>query len=84
MRSDGTVWCWGYNYEGELGDGTFAVRSTPAPVHGLAGVTSIAAGNQHYCAAKSDGSAWCWGYNYYGQLGDGTTTSNAYPVKVAF
>jgi alpha-tubulin suppressor-like RCC1 family protein len=59
-------------------------RSTPVPVHELAGAVSIAASETHACVAKSDGSAWCWGPNGAGQLGDGTTTSRAYPVKVVF
>jgi len=55
-----------------------------AAVHGLTGVVSIAAGNNHVCAAKSDGTAWCWGLNSLNQLGDGTTAIRALPVKVVF
>jgi alpha-tubulin suppressor-like RCC1 family protein len=84
LESDGTVWCWGTNYYGTLGDGTYTGRGTPAKVSGLDGVVSVAAGYEHVCAARSDGSAWCWGQNWWGSLGDGTTADRAVPVQVVF
>ncbi|MBY9078904.1 RCC1 domain-containing protein, partial [Paenibacillus sp. CGMCC 1.18879] len=73
LKSDGSVWAWGYGISGQLGDGSLTVRTTPVAVSGLTSeVTAIAGGNNHSLALKSDGSVWAWGYNGSGQLGDGT------------
>ena len=72
LKSDGTVWAWGCNDCGQLGDGSTTNRLTPVPVSGLTGVVAIAGGDYHSLALKSDGTVWAWGYNGYGQLGDGT------------
>ncbi|MBI4012266.1 MAG: hypothetical protein HY359_08175 [Candidatus Rokubacteria bacterium] len=88
LRSDGTVWCWGYNVEGELGDGTTTNRSTPVQVtQGNVGTlftnaADVAAGGGTSCASKTDGTAWCWGWNFYGQVGDGTTRDRKSAVRV--
>ncbi|MGC9030112.1 MAG: RCC1 domain-containing protein [Desulfomonilaceae bacterium] len=83
LKSDGTVWAWGYNGYGQLGDGTTTNRLTPVQVSGLTNVVAIAAGGLHSLAKKSDGTVWAWGYNGYGQLGDGTTTNRLTPVQVS-
>jgi hypothetical protein len=83
LKSDGTVRAWGYNYSGELGDGTTTTRYVPVMVSGLSGVVAVAAGYCHSLALKSDGTVRAWGYNGYGQLGDGTTTSRLTPVMVS-
>jgi len=84
MKSNGTVWSWGYNGYGQLGDGTTTQRNTPAQVSGLAGITAVAAGYYQSLALKSDGTVWAWGYNGNGQLGDGTTGTNRLnPVPVS-
>src|SRR6185436_7579276 len=70
LKSDGTVWAWGYNYYGTLGDGTTTTRSTPVQVSGLTGVIAVSAGTLHSLALKSDGTVWAWGYNGFGELGD--------------
>jgi alpha-tubulin suppressor-like RCC1 family protein/uncharacterized protein YkwD/thiol-disulfide isomerase/thioredoxin/plastocyanin/uncharacterized membrane protein YphA (DoxX/SURF4 family) len=88
LKSDGSVWGWGYNYEGELGDGTKEYRYTPVQMLGPGGtgvlgdVTAISAGAYHSLALKSDGSVWATGHNYYGELGDGTNTYRYSPVQV--
>jgi len=82
LKSDGTVWAWGYNGYGQLGDGTYTDSSPPVQVYGLSGVTAIAAGYYHTVSLKSDGTVWAWGSNDGGQLGDGTTTQRATPVQV--
>ena len=82
LKADGTVWAWGYNNYGQLGDGTTSNRTTPVPVLVLTGVASIAAGSNFSFAVKADGSVWAWGYNNYGQLGDGTTANRSAPGQV--
>lgn len=80
LKSDGTVWAWGYNYYGQLGNGTFTDSYTPMQVPGLAGVVAISAGSYHSMALKGDGTVWAWGANYNGQLGDNTYINSANPV----
>jgi alpha-tubulin suppressor-like RCC1 family protein len=83
LTTAGAVLCWGYNYDGVLGDGTQTDRLTPTPVAGLSsGVVSIDAGLSHTCALTTAGAVLCWGYNYAGQLGDGTTTNRSTPTSV--
>ncbi|WP_415835248.1 PKD domain-containing protein, partial [Corallococcus soli] len=75
LKQDGTVWAWGYNDSGQLGDAADALRMTPTTVSGLTGVTALASGTYHSLALKQDGTVWAWGLNNLGQLGDGTTDS---------
>ncbi|MCX6381129.1 MAG: hypothetical protein NT023_16935 [Armatimonadetes bacterium] len=82
LKWDGTVWAFGRNVEGELGDGTKVSRYTPKQVAGLSGIVRVSAGGQHCAAVKLDGTVWAWGYNNKGQLGDGTTTTKFKPVQV--
>jgi alpha-tubulin suppressor-like RCC1 family protein/inosine-uridine nucleoside N-ribohydrolase len=86
LKSDGTVWAWGYNDVGQLGDGTTINRSSPIQVSGLTGAIAVATFGSHTVALKSDGTVWAWGWNYYGQLGNGTTsgyTPNPTPVQAS-
>ena len=71
LRADGTVWAWGWNVFGQLGDGTTVDRWQPVQVAGLTGVTEISAGVGHSLARTADGAVWSWGYNGFGQLGRG-------------
>ncbi|MGA8892975.1 MAG: kelch repeat-containing protein, partial [Anaeromyxobacteraceae bacterium] len=82
LKSDGTVWTWGHNAAGQLGNGGSSPSALPAPVPGLSGVKAIATGNNHTLAILADGTVRSWGYNQFGQLGDGTTTSQVSPVAV--
>ena len=66
---DGTVWAWGRNSAGQLGDGSNTDRNSPVQVSNLSDIIAIAA-SSHSLALKSDGTVWAWGYNRYGQLGD--------------
>jgi hypothetical protein len=81
VKSDGTVWAWGGNSSGQLGDGTFTDRVNPVQVSGLSGVVSIAAGEEHSVALKSNGVVMTWGFNGSGQLGDGTGFDSEVPVQ---
>ncbi len=83
LKADGTVWAWGYNGSGQLGDGTTTDRNSPGPVSGLNGVIAIAAGGIHALALKSDGSLWAWGDNSFGQLGTGSLIGSTVPVRVS-
>ncbi|WP_332908492.1 RCC1 domain-containing protein [Paenibacillus roseus] len=83
LKSDGTVWAWGANGDGQLGDGTTTQRTTPVQVSGLTNVIAVAGGSNHSLAVKQDGTVWAWGYNRYGQLGDGTTIQRTTPVQVS-
>lgn len=83
LKSDGTVWAWGYNGYGQLGDGTTVNRPTPVQVSGISDIIAIACGYGHTMALKSDGTVWAWGLNDEGQLGDGTTTNRTIPVQVS-
>ncbi len=83
LKADGSVWAWGENSDGQLGDGTTINSATPVRVVGLSNVTAIAANGCHSVARTSDGRAWTWGWNGYGQLGDGTLTSRSTPAPVS-
>lgn len=83
LASDGTVWTWGDNWNGQLGLGTFRDgRTTPQQVPDLAGVRSIAAGAQFAVVAVGWDAVVTWGANARGQLGDGTTTDRATPLAL--
>lgn len=77
----GLVQCWGYNNNGQLGNGTYTDNSAVL-VQGISRATAVSAGNYHSCALVDDGSVWCWGANSYGQLGNGTTIGSNVPVPV--
>jgi alpha-tubulin suppressor-like RCC1 family protein len=82
LKKDGTVWTWGFNSTGQLGDQSETDTSEPAIVPGLANVIAISAGDYHTVALKNDGTVWTWGDNPFGQLGDGTTITKNFPVRV--
>lgn len=82
LAADRTVWCWGRNHFGQLGDGTTTDRASPVPVIGLGPVAEVSAGSQHTCARLDDGTVRCWGENAAGALGDGSTRESAIPVEV--
>ena len=80
IKSDGSLWAWGNNGNGQLGDGTTVEKTTPVKI--MDDVAAVSAGYYYTLAIKNDGSLWTWGYNGDGQLGDGTRTSKSTPVKI--
>ena len=85
LQSDGTVWTWGDNFYGQLGDGTNIEKSIPEAIASLTHITAIGTGERHSFAIKDDGSLWAWGWNGNGQLGVNFTPSyyQNIPVNVA-
>jgi alpha-tubulin suppressor-like RCC1 family protein len=81
-RDDKSVFCWGANANGELGNGTTEPSFAPVKVV-LPSVGQLAAGDEHACGVKDDGSVWCWGYGQSGGIGSGTKDDKPSPVAVA-
>jgi alpha-tubulin suppressor-like RCC1 family protein len=81
IKQDGSLWCWGRNLRGQVGDGTNTDRNIPVQIMS-SGISSISLGSMHTCAIKQDGSLWCWGDNDYGQRGDGMVGSKNFPVQI--
>lgn len=82
IRSDGAVFCWGANTQGQLGNGSTTPSTQPKLAAALPSVTvlypmSLDAGGNHTCVVDANGNAYCWGENFDGELGDGTNTSRA-------
>jgi alpha-tubulin suppressor-like RCC1 family protein len=84
IKTDGTLWNWGLNGSGQLGDNTVVSKLSPVTTAG--GGTNwkqVACGYYHTAAIKTDGTLWTWGYNFYaGQLGDNTIANKSSPVTV--
>ena len=80
LKTDGTLWAWGYNFAGQLGDGSTTNRYSPVQIGG--GYSAVAAGTYHTVALRVDGTLWAWGGNFAGQLGDGSTTVRFSPVQI--
>lgn len=80
--SSGDTVCWGYNYYGQLGDGTTDDHQSPEPIAGDVSLAVLAAGRYFTCGLTVEGEAWCWGENDRGQLGDGSTEPRLEPVPV--
>jgi len=75
LKTDGTLWAWGYNDSGQLGLGDYTRRSSPTQVGSLTNWAKISAGSYTIGAIKTDGTLWLWGYNTYGQCARPVTGS---------
>src|SRR5690606_12776778 len=80
--SDGKVWCWGSNRQGQLARPSGAFSPQPLAVPGLPAMRSVANGSRHSCAVSAEGAAYCWGDGETGQLGAGDRNSRREPVAV--
>lgn len=82
IRSEGTLWCWGANFYGQLGTGDTASGPTPRQVGTFDDWAEVSAGGMQTCGVRENGSLWCWGLNYRGQLGTGNRKDQAQPRRV--
>jgi len=89
LKADSSVWTWGMNSNGQLGNGATTDSSLPVQVLGpygagyLTGTIAVMGGEEHNLALKSDGSVWAWGMNGVNQLGNGNASDSATPVQVS-
>lgn len=89
LKSDGTVYTWGENFYGQLGDGSIQYHTfnnyekEPVNAKYLSDIVEVGAGSSHSVALRKDGTVWSWGSNFSGEQGDNTTTSVLEPKKVA-
>lgn len=83
-RTDGTVWCWGYNGQGQAGIGNESNQDLPRQVTTPArgGWASVTAGGEHICATRAGGTLWCWGKDDFGELGIGGDADQDLPRQV--
>ncbi len=82
IQSNGTLWAWGRNLDGQLGDGTNVNRLTPVPIGNDNTWVMVVAGAKHTMALKTDGTLHAWGGNDHGQLGDGSPSSRTVPTLI--
>jgi alpha-tubulin suppressor-like RCC1 family protein len=82
VKTDGTLWSWGQNQSGQLGDGTGANKSSPVQIGALTDWSVVIAGADQAVGVRTNGTLWAWGNNTYGQIGDGTNTNKSSPVQI--
>src|SRR5205814_3801499 len=82
LKTDGTAWSWGANWNGQVGDGSTNDQFAPKIVPGLSDVRALAGGAFHSLAVKKDGTVWAWGRNDFGQLGNDSMPESTRPVPV--
>lgn len=83
LQSNGTLWAWGYNNDGQIGTGgAYEGDALPVKVGTASTWTKICVGGYSTAAIRADGTAWAWGYNNRGQLGDGNNVSRSNPNMI--
>ncbi len=86
LKSDGSVWTWGYNVYGQIGNGSNVTAPEPVeisiPTENQAAIVSIATGGHHTLAKDANGTLWAWGYNLHGELGINSLISKTTPTQV--
>jgi hypothetical protein len=82
IKTNGTLWAWGLNGSGQLGDGTTIDKNSPVQIGTATNWASISSAEYHNIAVKTNGTLWAWGANNYGQLGDGTNADKFSPVQI--
>ena len=83
LKSNGSLWAWGDNSRGQLGDGTTTLRKLPKRVGATRSWKGVSCGGAHTLAIAADGTLWAWGLNNYGQLGLGDLTKRTKPTRVS-
>lgn len=82
IKNNGTLWSWGHNNYGQLGDGTLINKNIPTQIGSASTWSSVIGGLAHTIALKTNGSIWTWGLNLYGQLGDSSTVDKSTPIQI--
>lgn len=82
IGTDGSLWCWGANWAGQLGLPAISLATVPAPIGSEIDWRDVAVGGSHTCAVREDGTLWCWGGGRSGQLGLGNTLDHDHPTRV--
>jgi alpha-tubulin suppressor-like RCC1 family protein len=83
VHAGGELSCWGWNHQGQLGDGTTTDSTVPVAVVGIHDVIRVVAGDAHSCAETASQGLWCWGADGSGQLGNGNLPWSLTPVRVS-
>lgn len=82
VKTNGSLWGWGENAFGQLGDGSTTTRTVQTQIGADTKWTSVVAGQDHTIGLKADGTLWAWGHNNFSQLGDGSATNRTSPVQI--
>ena len=82
INTDGQLYCWGWNFYGQIGDGTTTNKHSPTRIGVDSDWTSVSSGSNHTCAIKEGGELYCWGVNGNGRLGDGSVTQRNTPTRI--
>lgn len=84
VHDDGSLWCWGTNQFGAVGNGSQQPQAAPLRIGGTMRWKAITAGGKHFCALDDKGATWCWGDNSVGQLALPSGGFSNVPVKLSF